>query len=95
MSFTPLNETSSQSKIIIRVKVMSFIPTSYDLRIDNKLVVEAFSVLSRQERSILILHYVMELNDMEIGRRIGMFKSTVQRYRAKTLKELRVEKILH
>lgn len=74
---------------------MSFIPTSYDLRIDNKLVVEAFSVLSRQERSILILHYVMELNDMEIGRRIGMFKSTVQRYRAKTLKELRVEKILH
>lgn len=95
MSFTPLNETSSQSKIIIRVKVMSFIPTSYDLRIDNKLVVEAFSALSRQERSILILHYVMELNDMEIGRRIGMFKSTVQRYRAKTLKELRVEKILH
>lgn len=95
MSFTPLNETSSQSKIIIRVKVMSFIPTRYDLRIDNKLVVEAFSVLSRQERSILILHYVMELNDMEIGRRIGMFKSTVQRYRAKTLKELRVEKILH
>lgn len=74
---------------------MSFIPTRYDLRIDNKLVVEAFSVLSRQERSILILHYVMELNDMEIGRRIGMFKSTVQRYRAKTLKELRVEKILH
>ena len=36
----------------------------YDLRIDNELVAEAFAVLPQQEQSILILHCVMELNEM-------------------------------
>ena len=40
---------------------------------------------------ILILHCVMELNDVEIGRLMGMSKSAVQRHRTKTLKELRVK----
>ena len=63
----------------------------YDLRIDNELVAEAFAVLPQQEQSILILHCVMELNDVEIGRLMGMSKSAVQRHRTKTLKELRVK----
>ena len=33
----------------------------------------------------------MELNDVEIGRLMGMSKSAVQRHRTKTLKELRVK----
>ena len=37
----------------------------YDLRIDNELVAEAFAVLPQQEQSILILHCVMELNDVQ------------------------------
>ena len=63
----------------------------YDLLIDNELVAEAFAVLPQQEQSILILHCVMELNDVEIGRLMGMSKSAVQRHRTKTLKELRVK----
>lgn len=63
----------------------------YDLHIDNELVAEAFAVLPQQEQSILILHCVMELNDVEIGRLMGMSKSAVQRHRTKTLKELRVK----
>ena len=61
------------------------------LSIDNELVAEAFAVLPQQEQSILILHCVMELNDVEIGRLMGMSKSAVQRHRTKTLKELRVK----
>lgn len=54
-------------------------------------IAEAFAVLPQQEQSILILHCVMELNDVEIGRLMGMSKSAVQRHRTKTLKELRVK----
>ena len=55
------------------------------------ILAEAFAVLPQQEQSILILHCVMELNDVEIGRLMGMSKSAVQRHRTKTLKELRVK----
>jgi len=68
-----------------------FIFSSYgcDLHIDNELVANAFSTLSKQEQSILILFCVLELSDNEIGDLMGMSRSSVQRHRTKTLNELR------
>lgn len=63
----------------------------YDLLIDNELVAEAFASLPQQEQSILILHYVLDLADGEIGSLMGMSRSAVQRHRTSTLKQLRLK----
>ena len=58
----------------------------------NGNVVEyAFAGLSVQEQSILILHFVLDLPDQEVGRLVGMSRSAVQRRRAKSLTELRIK----
>ena len=63
----------------------------YDLHIENELVADAFAGLSVQEQSILILHFVLDLPDQEVGRLVGMSRSAVQRRRAKSLTELRIK----
>lgn len=63
----------------------------YDLHIDNELVAEAFASLPEQEQSILILHFVLDMGDGEIGSLVGMSRSAVQRHRTSTLKQLRVK----
>ena len=71
----------------------SFIFSShgYDLHINNELVAEAFASLPQDEQSILILRFVLDLTDDEIGRLMGMSRSAVQRHRTNTIKELRVK----
>ena len=63
----------------------------YDLLIDNELVADAFSSLSKDAQSILILRCVLDMTDQEIADLMGMSRSAVQRRRAKTLKELRTK----
>lgn len=63
----------------------------YDLLIDNELVADAFSSLSKDAKSILILRCVLDMTDQEIADLMGMSRSAVQRRRAKTLKELRTK----
>ena len=60
-----------------------------DLPIENELVADAFASLSAQTQSVLILRFVLDLGDAEIGRLVGMSRSAVQRRRTKTLDELR------
>ena len=69
----------------------SFIFSShgYDLHINNELVAEAFASLPQDEQSILILRFVLDLTDDEIGRLMGMSRSAVQRHRTKTLETMR------
>lgn len=62
-----------------------------DLHIDNELVAEAFASLPKDEQSILILRFVLDLTDEEIGRLMGMSRSAVQRHRTSTLKDLRIK----
>ena len=50
---------------------------------------DVFASLPEREKSILILYCVLELTDGEIGRIAEMSRSAVQRYRTKTLNELR------
>ena len=66
----------------------TFSSHGYDLHIENELVADAFAGLSVQEQSILILHFVLDLLDQEVGRLVGMSRSAVQRRRAKSLTEL-------
>lgn len=64
----------------------TFSSHGYDLHIDNELVAEAFASLPKDEQSILILRFVLDLTDEEIGRLMGMSRSAVQRHRTSTLK---------
>lgn len=68
----------------------TFSSHGYDLHIDNELVAEAFASLPKDEQSILILRFVLDLTDEEIGRLMGMSRSAVQRHRTSTLKDLRI-----
>ena len=61
----------------------------YNLLIDNEMVAEAFAELEEQERSILMLYCVLNLTDEKIGKLMGLSRSTVQRYRTKSLEMLR------
>lgn len=63
----------------------------YELHINDELVAAAFSELSQQSQSILILHCVLELADGEIGALIGMSRSAIQRHRTKTLETMRAK----
>lgn len=60
-----------------------------DLHIGDELVADAFANVPEQERSILILHCVLELPDREVGIFVELSRSAVQRHRTKTLNELR------
>jgi len=69
----------------------SFVFSSHgcSLYIDNELVAAAFADLPQMEQSILILCFVMDMKDGEIGHVMGMSRSAVQRHRTSTLKKLR------
>jgi len=61
----------------------SFVFSSHgcSLYIDNELVAAAFADLPQQEQSILILCFVLDMADGEIGCVMGMSRSAVQRHR--------------
>ena len=63
----------------------------YELSIDNEDVAEAFSKLSAEVQSILILRFAMDMTDQEIGDLIGLPRYTVQRRRSSALRRLRTE----
>ena len=60
-----------------------------ELRIDNEQVAEVFAELSPTEQSILILRFVMDMTDKEIGKTILMPKSSVQYNRNVALQYIR------
>ena len=60
-----------------------------ELRIDNEQVAEVFAELSPTEQSILILRFVMDMTDKEIGAVLGMSRCAVQRRRTTTLDKMR------
>ncbi len=66
-----------------------FTAYGYTLHIRDELVADAFASLPEREQQILILHCVLELPDREVGDRVGMSRSAVQRHRTKALNELR------
>ena len=60
-----------------------------ELRIDNEQVAEVFAELSPTEQSILILRFVMDMTDKEVGAVLEMSRCTVQRRGTKALERMR------
>ena len=67
----------------------------YELTIDSDDVAEAFSKLSVEAQSILILRFAMgfamDMTDQEIGDLIGLLRYTFQRRRSSAIRRLRAE----
>ena len=64
----------------------TFSSHGYDLHIDNELVAEAFASLPKDEQSILILRFVLDLTDEEIDRLMGMSRSATGKRSRRHLK---------
>lgn len=67
----------------------TFTAHGYELRIENEQVAEVFAELSPTEQSILILRFVMDMTDKEVGSVLGMSRCSVQRRRAKAFQKMR------
>ena len=67
----------------------TFSTYGYELHIENEMVAAAFSSLSKEDQNILILRYVLELTDREIGILVGFSRSAVQRHRTRAICEMR------
>lgn len=92
MSFSDLSYSELQSLCYTEEYPSgSFTFTAHgcELRIDNEQVAEVFVELSPTEQSILILRFVMDMTDKEVGAVLGMSRCAVQRRRTKTLDKMR------
>lgn len=92
MSFSDLSYSELQSLCYTKEypsDSFTFTAHGCELRIDNEQVAEVFAELSPTEQSILILRFVMDMTDKEVGAILGMSRCAVQRRRTKTLDKMR------
>ena len=92
MSFSDLSYSELQSLCFTEdypSDSFTFTAHGCELRIDNEQVAEVFAELSPTEQSILILRFVMDMTDKEVGVVLGMSRCAVQRRRTKTLDKMR------
>lgn len=68
---------------------IAFSADGYTLQISNEQLANIMEKLSQPERRLLILRYVLELNDGEIGRRMCCSRSAIQRRRTSILRNMR------
>ena len=61
----------------------------YDVAIESKDLANALTVLPDDKRDIVLLAYFLDMTDQEIADKLDMVRYTVQRRRAKSLKELK------
>ena len=66
-----------------------FSADGYTLQISNERLANIMEKLSQSEQRLLILRYVLELNDREIGRMMRCSRSAIQRRRTSVLRNLR------
>lgn len=60
-----------------------------DIEISNGDLVRALTAITAEQRSVVLLAYLLDMTDEDIGRRLHMSRSTVQYRRTNTLEELR------
>ncbi|MGF2054727.1 sigma factor-like helix-turn-helix DNA-binding protein [Vagococcus fluvialis] len=53
--------------------------------IENELLITAIQQLSEKDKKILMLYYLLDLNDLEIGKILNLERSTINRHRHNTL----------
>lgn len=68
---------------------ITFSVDGYTLQISSERLASVFAKLPKQEQRLLILRFVLELNDREISGLMKFSQSTVQRHRAKILRDMR------
>ena len=73
-----------------RVYRQKIIEVGISVYIENELLYQALRMLEHENRKIILLCYFGDMNDSEIGRNIGMPRSTVNFRRNKTLKTLKI-----
>ena len=61
----------------------------YNIPIRNEILANALVKLSEKKRDIILLAYFLDMTDQEIADKLDMVRYTVQRRRAKSLKELK------
>ena len=68
---------------------ITFSADGYALQISNERLANIIEKLSQPEQRLLILRFVLELNDREIGRMMRCSRSAIQRRRTSVLRNLR------
>ena len=68
---------------------IAFSADGYTLQINNERLANIMEKLSQSEQRLLILRFVLELNDREIGRMMRCSRSAIQRRRTRVLRNLR------
>ena len=68
---------------------ITFSADGYTLQISNEQLANIIEELPQPERRLLILCFVLELNDREIGRRMRCSRSAIQRRRTSVLRNMR------
>jgi len=68
---------------------IAFSADGYTLQISNERLANIMEKLSQSEQRLLILRFVLELNDREIGRMMRCSRSAIQRRRTSVLRNLR------
>ena len=68
---------------------ITFSADGYTLQISNEQLANIMEKLSQPEQRLLILCFVLELNDGEIGRMMRCSRSAIQRRRTSVLRNLR------
>ena len=68
---------------------ITFSADVYTLKISNEQLANIIEKLPQSERRLLILRFVLELNDREIGRRMCCSRSAIQRRRTSILRNMR------
>ena len=68
---------------------ITFSADGYTLQISNEQLANIIEELPQPERRLLILCFVLELNDREIGRRMCCSRSAIQRRRTSVLRNMR------
>lgn len=70
-------------------RLHNFSADGYALQISNERLANIMEKLSQSEQRLLILRFVLELNDREIGRMMRCSRSAIQRRRTRVLRNLR------
>lgn len=68
---------------------IAFSADGYTLQISNERLANIMEKLSQFEQRLLILRFVPELNDREIGRMMRCSRSAIQRRRTSVLRNMR------
>lgn len=68
---------------------IAFSADGHTLQISNERLANIMEKLSQSEQRLLILRFVLELNDREIGRMMRCSRSAIQRRRTRVLRTLR------